>query len=76
MLYEITTILSELLKESGEVLTAEEEAIAAPNVKGQILALQRCYERMAGRVKPEDIGFIEAHGTSYNHGRSGRASDF
>ncbi|MBF0411502.1 MAG: SDR family NAD(P)-dependent oxidoreductase [Desulfamplus sp.] len=40
------------------------KAIAAPNVKGQILALERCYERMAGRVKPQDIGFIEAHGTS------------
>ncbi|MBF0210998.1 MAG: KR domain-containing protein, partial [Desulfamplus sp.] len=40
------------------------KAIAAPNVKGQLLALERCYENMAGRVLPQDIGFIEAHGTS------------
>ncbi|MBF0376335.1 MAG: SDR family NAD(P)-dependent oxidoreductase [Desulfamplus sp.] len=40
------------------------KAIAAPNVKGQILALKRCYENMDNRVSPNDIGFIEAHGTS------------
>ncbi|MBF0233378.1 MAG: nitronate monooxygenase, partial [Desulfamplus sp.] len=40
------------------------KAIAAPNVNGQVLALQRCYENMGGRVVPEDIDFIEAHGTS------------
>ncbi|MBF0573496.1 MAG: acyltransferase domain-containing protein, partial [Desulfamplus sp.] len=40
------------------------KAIAAPNVKGQILALKRCYENMDNRVAPNEIGFIEAHGTS------------
>ncbi|MGD9733059.1 MAG: beta-ketoacyl synthase N-terminal-like domain-containing protein, partial [Desulfamplus sp.] len=53
-----------IIKGIGGSSDGRGKAIAAPNVKGQILALERCYERMAGRVKPQDIGFIEAHGTS------------
>ncbi|MFH2058239.1 MAG: beta-ketoacyl synthase N-terminal-like domain-containing protein [Pseudomonadota bacterium] len=40
------------------------KAIAAPNPNGQVLSVQRCYERIRPDIKPEDIGFIEAHGTS------------
>ena len=40
------------------------KAIAAPNPKGQKLSLQRCFENIRPDIRPEDIGFIEAHGTS------------
>ncbi|MCK5686274.1 acyltransferase domain-containing protein, partial [bacterium] len=40
------------------------KAIAAPNPKGQRLSLERCFENIKPAIKPEDIGFIEAHGTS------------
>lgn len=40
------------------------KAIAAPNPKGQKLSLQRCFENIRPDIQPEDIGFIEAHGTS------------
>jgi len=40
------------------------KAIAAPNPKGQILSLERCFKSIRPEIKPEDIGFIEAHGTS------------
>jgi len=40
------------------------KAIAAPNPKGQMLSIQRCFENIRPGIKPEDIGFIEAHGTS------------
>jgi len=40
------------------------KAIAAPNPKGQIFSLERCYENIRPGIVPEDIGFIEAHGTS------------
>ncbi len=40
------------------------KAIAAPNPKGQKLSVQRCFENIRPDIKPEDIGFIEAHGTS------------
>ncbi|NOX32435.1 MAG: acyltransferase domain-containing protein [Deltaproteobacteria bacterium] len=40
------------------------KAIAAPNPKGQALSLQRCFENLRPGIRPEDIGFIEAHGTS------------
>ncbi|MDM8536847.1 beta-ketoacyl synthase N-terminal-like domain-containing protein [Desulfobacterales bacterium HSG17] len=40
------------------------KAIAAPNSKGQKLSVQRCFENIRHDIKPEDIGFIEAHGTS------------
>jgi acyl transferase domain-containing protein/NAD(P)H-dependent flavin oxidoreductase YrpB (nitropropane dioxygenase family)/acyl carrier protein/NAD(P)-dependent dehydrogenase (short-subunit alcohol dehydrogenase family) len=40
------------------------KAIAAPNPKGQIMSLDRCFENIRPGILPEDIGFIEAHGTS------------
>ncbi|MCK4767092.1 MAG: acyltransferase domain-containing protein, partial [Desulfobacula sp.] len=40
------------------------KAIAAPNPKGQVLSVQRCFENIRPGISPEDIGFIEAHGTS------------
>jgi acyl transferase domain-containing protein/NAD(P)H-dependent flavin oxidoreductase YrpB (nitropropane dioxygenase family)/acyl carrier protein/NAD(P)-dependent dehydrogenase (short-subunit alcohol dehydrogenase family) len=40
------------------------KAIAAPNPKGQLLSIQRCFENVRPGINPEDIGFIEAHGTS------------
>ena len=40
------------------------KAIAAPNPTGQVLSVQRCFENIRNSIKPEDIGFIEAHGTS------------
>ncbi|MDZ7664000.1 MAG: beta-ketoacyl synthase N-terminal-like domain-containing protein [Desulfotignum sp.] len=40
------------------------KAIAAPNPRGQVLSVQRCYEHTRPEISPTDIGFIEAHGTS------------
>ncbi|OQY51506.1 MAG: polyketide synthase, partial [Desulfobacteraceae bacterium 4572_89] len=40
------------------------KAIAAPNPKGQAMSLERCFENIRPDIHPEDIGFIEAHGTS------------
>ncbi|MCP3874036.1 MAG: polyketide synthase, partial [Desulfobacteraceae bacterium] len=40
------------------------KAIAAPNPDGQVLSVQRCFEKIRPDIKPEDVGFIEAHGTS------------
>ena len=40
------------------------KAIAAPNPKGQALSLARCFETVRPGIVPEDVGFIEAHGTS------------
>ncbi|WDP92222.1 MAG: acyltransferase domain-containing protein [Desulfobacter sp.] len=40
------------------------KAIAAPNPKGQVMSLERCFGSIRPDIKPEDIGFIEAHGTS------------
>jgi len=40
------------------------KAIAAPNPKGQVLSVERCFENIRPGIRPEDIGFIEAHGTS------------
>ncbi len=40
------------------------KAIAAPNPTGQVLSVQRCYANIRKDIVPEEIGFIEAHGTS------------
>ncbi|MCP3940303.1 MAG: acyltransferase domain-containing protein [Desulfobacteraceae bacterium] len=40
------------------------KAIAAPKPKGQEMSLARCFENIRPEILPEDIGFIEAHGTS------------
>ena len=65
------------------------KAIAAPNPKGQVLSVERCFENIRPGIGPEDIGFIEAHGTSttigdqaeletlntlYNHSKAGVSS--
>ncbi|MDY0374137.1 MAG: SDR family NAD(P)-dependent oxidoreductase [Desulfobacterium sp.] len=53
-----------VIKGVGSSSDGRGKAIAAPNVDGQILALERCFEQMRSPVKPSDIDFIEAHGTS------------
>ena len=40
------------------------KAIAAPNPKGQVMSLERCFENIRPEILPDDIGFIEAHGTA------------
>ncbi len=40
------------------------KAIAAPNPRGQVLSVQRCFEHTRQEITPEQVGFIEAHGTS------------
>lgn len=65
------------------------KAIAAPNPKGQVLSVDRCFDSIRPGIRPEDIGFIEAHGTStvigdqaeletlnalYRHARAGISS--
>jgi len=40
------------------------KAIAAPNPRGQVMSLDRCFENIRPDILPQDIGFIEAHGTS------------
>jgi acyl transferase domain-containing protein/NAD(P)H-dependent flavin oxidoreductase YrpB (nitropropane dioxygenase family)/acyl carrier protein/NAD(P)-dependent dehydrogenase (short-subunit alcohol dehydrogenase family) len=40
------------------------KSIAAPNPKGQIMSLARCFENIREDISPDDIGFVEAHGTS------------
>ncbi|MCF8044651.1 MAG: acyltransferase domain-containing protein, partial [Desulfarculaceae bacterium] len=40
------------------------KAIAAPNPAGQQLSINRCFEKTLRDIRPEGIGFIEAHGTS------------
>ena len=40
------------------------KAIAAPNPSGQVLSVNRCFENIREDITPEDVGFIEAHGTS------------
>ncbi len=53
-----------VIKSVGSSSDGKGKAIAAPNMAGQILSLERCFERMKSDVKPSDIDFIEAHGTS------------
>ncbi len=53
-----------IIKSVGSSSDGKGKAIAAPNMAGQILSLERCFERMKSDVKPSDIDFIEAHGTS------------
>nr|MBL0715096.1 acyltransferase domain-containing protein [Desulfobacterales bacterium] len=53
-----------VIKGVGSSSDGKGKAIAAPNPKGQALALQRCYEKVRGHVAVADIDYIEAHGTS------------
>jgi acyl transferase domain-containing protein/NAD(P)H-dependent flavin oxidoreductase YrpB (nitropropane dioxygenase family)/acyl carrier protein/NAD(P)-dependent dehydrogenase (short-subunit alcohol dehydrogenase family) len=52
-----------VLKSVGASSDGKGKAVAAPNEKGQILALERCFEKNKS-ISREDIDFIEAHGTS------------
>ncbi|SMC72894.1 malonyl CoA-acyl carrier protein transacylase [Desulfocicer vacuolatum DSM 3385] len=53
-----------VIKGIGSSSDGRGKSIAAPNVNGQLLALKRCFENMAPRVTPDDVSFVEAHGTS------------
>ncbi|MCP3952854.1 MAG: acyltransferase domain-containing protein, partial [Desulfobacterales bacterium] len=53
-----------IIKGMGSSSDGKGKAIAAPNPKGQALALQRCFESVRSGVVPEDVDYIEAHGTS------------
>lgn len=48
----------------GSSSDGKDKTIAAPNPTGQVLSIKRCFENIRSPIKPEDIGFIEAHGTS------------
>ena len=53
-----------VVKGIGSSSDGRGKAIAAPNINGQVLALKRCFENMQGRITPDDVSFVEAHGTS------------
>ena len=53
-----------VIKGMGASSDGKGKAIAAPNPKGQLLALERCYENAITELDPREIGFVEAHGTS------------
>ncbi|MDJ0802606.1 MAG: beta-ketoacyl synthase N-terminal-like domain-containing protein, partial [Desulfobacterales bacterium] len=53
-----------VIKGVGSSSDGKGKAIAAPNTKGQALALNRCYEKIRDGVGVADIDYIEAHGTS------------
>ncbi|HNX58099.1 MAG TPA: beta-ketoacyl synthase N-terminal-like domain-containing protein, partial [Spirochaetota bacterium] len=38
--------------------------IAAPSAEGQMYAIKRAYENMRAPINPDDVDYIEAHGTS------------
>ncbi|MBU8849611.1 MAG: acyltransferase domain-containing protein, partial [Desulfobacterales bacterium] len=53
-----------IINSIGSSSDGKGKAIAAPNPKGQVLSVRRCFENIRPDITPEDIGFIEAHGTS------------
>ena len=53
-----------VIKGIGSSSDGRGKSIAAPNINGQLLALKRCFENMSPRITPEDVSFVEAHGTS------------
>ena len=53
-----------IINSIGSSSDGKGKAIAAPNPKGQVLSVHRCFENVRPGIRPEDIGFIEAHGTS------------
>ena len=53
-----------VIKGIGSSSDGRGKAIAAPNINGQLLALKRCFENMAPTITPDDVSFVEAHGTS------------
>ncbi|MCG8472226.1 MAG: acyltransferase domain-containing protein, partial [Desulfobacterales bacterium] len=52
-----------IVKAVGGSSDGKGKAIAAPNPDGQEYALLRCFEQARG-IEPDDVDFIEAHGTS------------
>ncbi len=57
-----------IVKGVGASSDGKGKAIAAPNAKGQALALNRCFEKIRTDVTFSDIDYIEAHGTSTTMG--------
>jgi len=53
-----------VLKGMGSSSDGKGKAIAAPNPKGQALALERCFTSIKTGVVPADVDYVEAHGTS------------
>ncbi len=53
-----------IIKGVGASSDGKGKAIAAPKSEGQMTALQRAYENMKDKVSPDEIEYIEAHGTS------------
>jgi len=53
-----------VLKGMGSSSDGKGKAIAAPNAKGQALALERCFANIKTGVVPADVDYVEAHGTS------------
>ncbi|MEA1968569.1 MAG: beta-ketoacyl synthase N-terminal-like domain-containing protein, partial [Thermodesulfobacteriota bacterium] len=53
-----------IIKGIGSSSDGRGKSIAAPNIAGQLFSLERCYEKLKSDIKPGDIRFIEAHGTS------------
>jgi 3-oxoacyl-(acyl-carrier-protein) synthase/NAD(P)H-dependent flavin oxidoreductase YrpB (nitropropane dioxygenase family) len=53
-----------VIKGIGASSDGKGKFIAAPSAEGQRYALRRAYENMRAPIEPDDIDFIEAHGTS------------
>ncbi|MBN1500070.1 MAG: acyltransferase domain-containing protein [Spirochaetes bacterium] len=54
-----------VIKGAGASTDGKGKAIAAPQQRGQLLAIERCYENCKDEnFKPDKIEYIEAHGTS------------
>jgi acyl transferase domain-containing protein/phosphopantetheinyl transferase (holo-ACP synthase) len=50
-----------LVKGVGIASDGQSQGLLAPRLEGQVLAMRRAYQ--TGRVAPESVGLIEAHGT-------------
>ncbi len=53
-----------IIRAFGSSSDGKGKAIAAPNPAGQELCMQRCLEKLKDEIRPADIDYIEAHGTS------------
>ncbi len=53
-----------VIKGIGSSSDGKGKAIAAPKPEGQGYAVKRAFEDVKGDITPEDVGFIEAHGTA------------
>jgi malonyl CoA-acyl carrier protein transacylase len=59
-----------VIKGVGASSDGKGKFIAAPSKTGQTYAIERAYENMLNPITPDDIDFIEAHGTSTGAGDS------